>query len=144
MAIKKKLIGEFISIEKLPEAFAQTLKESLNLEDTLYKSSLPNYVDKFTLDLAVARTKKPLSDVGGGEKLFRQAHWYYLKILVKGTGTWTLIFELPNGDTVDLSESEVIKGDEILLEWAELKATNTVQAGETNPVFWVERRDIGS
>lgn len=138
----KRLIGEFISIEKLPEAFAQELKESLDLEDTLYKSSLPNYVDKFTLNLSIARTQKVLSDIGGGEKLFRHAHWYYLKILVKGTGTWTLIFELPNGDIVTLSESEVIKGDEIYLEWAELKATNTAQPGETNPVIWVERRDI--
>lgn len=112
------------------------------LENILYTAALPNYVSKFTLDLSEARNRRPLSNIGGGERLFRRAHWYYLKVLIKGGGQWTLIFKLPNGEVVTLTESEIIKGDSIYLEWIELQATNTAQPGETNPVFWCERRDI--
>ena len=131
---EKKYIGEFIPIDKI-------LKE---LDKIFYTSRFPNEVAKFTVDLSIARTNKRLSSIGGGEGLFdynvKYPTWHYLKILKKGTGTWTLTFEMLGKRTISLENDEVLLGDEIYLEFTELYFTNTSQTGVVSPVFWLEKR----
>lgn len=133
------LVGQFTPIEK----FALVLKDLLKLSEEIYKSSLPNKVAKFTVDLSIARSNKRLSSGGGGEGLFdydvKYPNWYYLKVLVKGTGTWTLRFISADKSSISLSQDEVTKGDEASLEFTDLEFTNTAQS-VTNPVFWLEKR----
>jgi len=134
------LVGQFTPIEK----FALVLKDLLKLSEEIYKSSLPNKIAKFSVDLSAARTDKKLSSRGGGERLFdydsKYPQWYYLKLLIKGDGTWTLKFVSEDKTTISLSDEELTKGDEISLEFTELEFTNTAQSGVTNPTFWLEKR----
>jgi len=134
-----RLIGQFTPIEK----FALVLKDLLNLSEQIYKSPLPNKIAKFTVDLSTARTNKNLSSKGGGEGLFdydpKYPHWYYLKVLIKGTGTWTLKFISEDKSSISLTNDELTKGDEIALEFIELEFTNTAQS-VTNPILWLEKR----
>ena len=121
------------------------LEEILDrLSEIIYKARFPNEVAKFTVDLSTIRTNKRLSSIGGGEGLFdynvKHPTWHYLKVLVKGTGTWTLTFEMPGRRTINLDNDEVLLGDEIYLEFTELYFTNTAQSGVTSPVFWCEKR----
>jgi len=127
-----RTIGQFIEIKKIGKTF----------EEAFYKSALPDYIEKFEVDLSTARSNKPLSDVGGGEGLFKRANWYYCKVLIKGDGDYTLEFTLKNKSTVNLTQDEISKGDEISLEFIELKFTNTAQSGVTSPTFWLERREL--
>lgn len=133
--MNRKLVGKFTPIE--------TVIEKLNISKDIYTARLPDEVAKFTVDLSIARNKKPLSDKGGGEGLFSYSSkwpsWYYCKVLVKGTGSYTLIFVMPGRREVSLANTEILKGDEILLEFEELKFTNTSQS-VTNPTFWLEKR----
>ena len=134
------LVGQFTPIEK----FALVLKDLLNLSEQIYKSPLPNKIAKFTVDLSTERTNKKLSSRGGGEDLFdydeKYPSWFYLKVLIKGTGTWTLKFVSGDKTTISLSDEEITKGDEIALEFTELEFTNSAQSGITNPIFWLEKR----
>lgn len=135
-----RLVGQFTPLEK----FALVLKDLLALSEQIYKSPLPNKIAKFTVDLSTARTNKKLSSRGGGETLFdydeKYPSWYYLKVLIKGDGTWTLKFVSEDKTTVSLTNDELTKGDEISLEFTELEFTNTAQPGITNPIFWLEKR----
>lgn len=133
-----KLAGVFTPVEKAAKAF----KEEFKLEETIYKAGLPDFVAKFTVDLATERNEKKLSDASGGEELFKEAHWFYCKILVKGTGNYEMEFVLKDKSTVSLSQDEITKGDEIYLEFTELKFTNSEQGDVTNPVLWLERREL--
>jgi len=133
-----KLLGQFTNATK----FAEIMKEKLALSEEIYKSTLPDNVAKFEVDLSTARSEKKLSDIGGGERKFRHANWYYLKVLIKGDGTWTLKFVLKDKSTVSLSNAEVTKGDEIYLEFTELEFTNLEQSEVTSPTFWIERREL--
>ena len=130
----RQLKGEFVAIGDLKQV----------LSETIYKARLANKIKKFTVDLTTARNKKRLSNVGGGEGLFdydeSYPSWYYFKILVKGTGTYTIRFIMPGKDPIELSNTEIIKGDEVSLEFTELEFTNTAQPGLTNPIFWIEKR----
>lgn len=114
------------------------------LPGVIYKSRLPDAIEKFTVDLSTARDSKRLSDRGGGEGLFpysvKYPSWYYLKVLVKGTGSYDMKFVMPGRRSVELSNTEILKGDEIYWEFTELKFTNTAQAGVTNPTFIIEKR----
>ena len=114
------------------------------LSEIIYKARFPNEVTKFTVDLSSARTNKRLSSIGGGEGLFdyntKFPTWHYLKILVKGTGIWSLTFEMPGKRTITLNNDEVLLGDEVYLEWTDLYFTNTAQSGIVSPVFWIEKR----
>lgn len=134
------LVGQFTPIEK----FALVLKDLLNLSEQIYKSPLPNKIAKFTVDLSIARTNKSLSSKGGGEALFdydvKYPNWYYLKILIKGTGVWTLKFISEDKSSISLTNDEVTKGDEVLLEFTDLEFTNTAQSGVTSPTIWLEKR----
>ena len=127
-------IAQFIPLEEILD----------KLSEIIYKARFPNEVEKLTVDLSTARTDKRLSSIGGGEGLFdynaKYPTWHYLKVLVKGTGTWTLTFEMPGRRTISLSNDEVLLGDEIYLEFTELYFTNTSQSGVTSPVFWIEKR----
>ena len=134
------LIGQFTPIEK----FALALKDLLKLSEEVYKSSLPNKIAKFSVDLDIARDDKRLSSRGGGEGLFdydiKYPSWYYLKILIKGTGVWTLNFISEDKSSISLTNDEVTKGDEVLLEFADLQFTNAAQSEVTDPTFWLEKR----
>jgi len=134
----EKLAGIFQPAKEVAEIF----KKEFALEKTIYTAGLPDYIAKFTVNLSTARNEKHLSDVGGGERKFKHVNWYYLKVLIKGDGEWTLEFTLKDKSTVSLSQDEVTKGDEIYLEFTELKFTNTSQSGVTSPTFWIERREI--
>lgn len=127
-------IGKFIPIDVILE----------KLSEIIYKSRFPNEVKKFTVDLSIARVNKKLSSIGGGEALFeydvKYPTWHYLKILKKGTGTWTITFEMPGKRTISLPNDEVLQGDEIFLEFTELYFTNSSQTGVVSPVFWIEKR----
>jgi len=130
----ERLIGQFTPVEVILD----------KLSEIIYKARFPNEVTKFTVDLSIARTNKRLSSIGGGEGLFdysaKYPTWHYLKILKKGTGTWTLTFEMPGKRTISLSNDEVLLGDEIYLEFTEIYFTNTSQSGVVSPVFWIEKR----
>jgi len=134
----RELLGKFTPLDVVID---EVLKR---LDEILYKSQFPNEIAKFTVDLSIERNNKRLSSVGGGEGLFdynvKYPTWHYLKVLVKGTGDWTLTIEMPGGKTVSLESSEVSIGDEVLLEFTELYFTNTAQSGEISPVFWLEKR----
>jgi len=69
-------------------------------------------------------------------------NWYYLKVLIKGTGTWTIRLRFISQDksVISLTSDELTKGDEVSLEFAELEFTNEAQSGVTNPTFWLEKR----
>ena len=127
------LKGEFVAIQELKQV----------LSEVIYKARLPNKVKKFTVDLSTARAKTKLSSVGGGERLFdydeQYPTWHYFKVLVKGTGNFTIRFVLEGREPVELENTEILKGDEILLEFKEIEFTNTAQS-VTNPVFWLEKR----
>ena len=129
-----ELKGEFVLIQDLKQV----------LSEVIYKARLPNKVEKFTVDLSIERAKKKLSKVGGGEGLFsydvKNPTWYYFKILVKGTGIYTIRFILENREPIELENTNINRGDEIYLEFKELELTNSVQSGVTNPVFWIEKR----
>jgi len=133
-----ELIGKFTPLDAVID------KVLRRLDEIFYKSRFPNEIAKFTVDLSITRTNKRLSSIGGGEGLFdynvKYPTWHYLKILVKGTGTWTIIFELPGKKTISLSNDEVLLGDEIYLEFTELYFTNTAQDNVTSPIFWIEKR----
>lgn len=129
----EELIGKFTPIKAILD----------KLSEIIYKARFPNEVAKFTVNLSTARTKKKLSSVGGGENLFdynnKYPTWHYLKVLKKGTGTWTLTFQLPGKREISLEDDEVFKGDEIYLEFTEIFFTNTSQDVD-DPTFWVEKR----
>lgn len=129
----KQLKGEFVAIEDLKRVFSEII----------YKARLANKIKKFTVDLATTRDKKRLSSAGGGEGLFdydeSYPSWYYFKILVKGTGTYTIRFIMPGKNPIELSNTEIIKGDEVSLEFTELEFTNSAQS-VVNPIFWIEKR----
>lgn len=133
--------GELAGIFTPAKEAAKVFKEEFALEKTIYKAGLPDNVAKFSVDLSTARSEKPLSDVGGGERKFKHAHWYYLKFLTKG-GVWTIKFVLKDKSSVSLSNTEVTKGDEVYLEFTELKFTNSTQAGIDGPTLWLERREL--
>ena len=154
------LKGEFIALKDLEKAFAEVAYKAIEakqlkgefmaiedlkqiLSEVIYKATLPNKVEKFTVDLAIAREKKKLSKVGGGEGLFiydvKYRTWHYFKVLVKGTGTYTIRFIMEAREPIELDSTEINKGDEISLEFTELEFTNIAQS-VTNPIFWLEKR----
>jgi len=141
MSVKmQEEIGKFIKIEELLIPLSKIISKAI------YTARLPNEIAKFTVDLSIERDKKRLSSRGGGENLFtydpHHPSWYYLKILKKGNGVWTLTFHLPGERTVDLSNDEVLQGDEIFLEFIDLSFTNAKQPDAVSPVFWIEKRYI--
>lgn len=133
-----RLVGKFTPIETVINKLLG------KLSGIIYKSRLPDAVEKFTVDLSTARDNKRLSDRGGGEGLFsysiRYPSWYYLKVLVKGTGSYNIRFIMPGRRSLELSNTEILKGDEIYWEFTELEFTNTAQTGVINPVFIIEKR----
>ncbi|MCD6429362.1 hypothetical protein J7L09_01570 [bacterium] len=134
----QELLGKFTPLDVVID---EVLKR---LDEILYKSQFPNEIAKFTVDLSIERNNKRLSSVGGGEGLFdynvKYPTWHYLKILKKGTGTFTFTFELPGKKTISLNSDEVYSGDEFLLEFTEIYFTNSSQSGVVSPVFWLEKR----
>ena len=129
----RELKGEFVAMEDLKQI----------LSEVIYKARLPNKVEKFIVDLATERTKKKLSKIGGGEGLFsydvKYPTWHYFKILIKGTGTYTIRFIMEGREPIELDSTEINKGDEVNLEFKEVEFTNTTQS-VTNPKFWIEKR----
>ncbi len=134
----QKLLGKFTPLDVVID---EVLKR---LDEIFYKSRFPNEIAKFTVDLSIERTNKRLSSIGGGEGLFdynvRYPTWHYLKILKKGTGTFTFIFELPGRKTISLDSDEIYSGDEFFLEFTELYFTNSSQSGVVSPIIWMEKR----
>ncbi|OQX87784.1 MAG: hypothetical protein B6D55_02425 [Candidatus Omnitrophica bacterium 4484_70.2] len=134
----QELLGKFTPLDVVID---EVLKR---LDKILYKSRFPNEIAKFTVDLSIERDKKKLSSIGGGEGLFdynaKYPSWHYLKVLIKGDGVWTLTFELAGKRTISLTNEEILRGDEIFLEFYELYFTNEAQTGVVNPVFWIEKR----
>lgn len=110
-------------------------------ETALPVEDVNNRVKRITPDLNIARTAKKLSDTTGGEGLFTYYAdgWYYLKVVTKGTGTWTLDFVFDDDSTETVTSAEVEDGDEFILKWADLQLTNASQS-VTDPKFWLERR----
>jgi len=131
-------IGKFIKVEEILGPLSKIISKAI------YTARLPNEIAKFTVDLSIERNNKRLSSRGGGEGLFtynpRYPSWYYLKVLKKGTGVFTLTFELPGNRTISLDSDEIYSGDEFFLEFIELYFTNSSQSGVVSPVFWLEKR----
>ena len=132
--MEDKLIGHFVPVNGILD----------KLSEIIYKSRFPDDIAKFTVDLSIERNNKRLSNIGGGEGLFdynaKYPTWQYLKILSKGTGIWTITFEIPGKKTISLTNDEVNSGDEMSLEFTELYFTNTAQSGVDNLTLWLEKR----
>jgi hypothetical protein len=54
-----------------------------------------------------------------------------LTILDKGTGTFTLTVIYPDGTELELSSDELLNGDVLQWDMAEVRITNTAQSGKT-------------
>jgi len=54
-----------------------------------------------------------------------------LMILDKGTGSFTLTIVYPDKSELELNQDEVLNGDTFLWDMAEIRITNTAQAGLT-------------
>jgi hypothetical protein len=54
-----------------------------------------------------------------------------LTILDKGTGSFTLTIVYPDGTELELSQDEVLNGDVLQWDMAEIRITNTAQSGKT-------------
>jgi hypothetical protein len=75
---------------------------------------------KVTVDLSVAHTREVV-----------WAQCVGLTILDKGTGTFTLTIIYPDGTELELSSDELLNGDVLQWDMAEVRITNTAQAGKT-------------
>jgi len=76
--------------------------------------------EKHVLDLGVARSEVLIA-----------GNITNLRILDKGTGSFTLHFQFYDGTRFELSQDEVSNGDEFKWDIQELRITNTAQAGLT-------------
>lgn len=83
-----------------------------------------NVVEKVEIDLATAHALFANASLiaSGGLRV---------KVLNKGTGTFTLTFVFTNGDTLSLEETELSNGDELDFDFFYLYIYNTAQIGKT-------------
>lgn len=109
--------------------------------DLIRTGRLNNRAFRITPDLSTVRSNTSLTTEGTlpikdavGDTILR---WVYLKVVTKGTGTFTLKFRFQDGSTVSVASSEMEDGDEFTLEFVDLLLTNASQS-VTNPTFWVE------
>ena len=78
------------------------------------------------------RARKVIVDLGATHT--RDIVWSQcvgLTILDKGTGSFTLVIIYPDGTELELTEAEVLDGDVLQWDMAEIRITNTAQSGLT-------------
>jgi len=77
-------------------------------------------VYKYVIDLSTARNREIIdTDITA------------VTILDKGTGTFTLSFVFKGQVVLELTQDEVLNGDVLCWDTAELRITNTAQPGKT-------------
>jgi len=78
------------------------------------------------------KAEKPVLDLGvARDKVLVANKLTAVTILDKGTGTFTLHFQLFDGTELSLDQDEVANGDRFAWDIEELRITNTAQAGLT-------------
>jgi len=78
------------------------------------------------------KAEKPIIDLGEArDKVLIAKDCVAVKILDKGTGTFTLHFIFFDATEIELSQAEVSNGDMFKWDIHELRITNTAQAGLT-------------
>jgi len=80
---------------------------------------------------ATRALKHPIKLDAAQDRTLVWAQCVGLTILDKGTGSFTLVIIYPDGTELELTQDEVLNGDTFLWDMAEIRITNTAQAGLT-------------